>query len=360
MWQQTAFTKLMAIDLPIVQGPFGGGLSSVELTVAVSNRGGLGSFGAQPLDPEQIIATSEQIKSRTNKPYAINLWVSDRDKEVDTYSAKDFEKVLSHFKPLFEIAGINPPALPRDLGASFEKQVEAVLSASPPVFSFIYGIPSKEILAQCKKQNIKTIGTATSVDEAVALAEAGVDAVVASGFEAGGHRASFLKAAEDSLTGLVSLVPQVADSISIPVIAAGGIADGRGIAAALALGAEAVQIGTAFLACAESNASDDHRTALFSQHAKHTTLTKTVSGRLARAISNDITAMFQHCQEDMAPYPLQRILMATLQKALLEKNQRQYQTFWSGQSAALLKHKTVAELITSLVAETDELIKTLP
>ena len=160
-----------------------------------------------------------------------------------------------------------------------------LLDANVPVFSFIFGIPPKEILEECRAKSIVTIGVATTPDEAAALQEAGVDAIAASGFEAGGHRGSFLRPAEDSLTGTLSLVPQIVDIVDVPVIAAGGIADARGVIAALALGAEAVQMGTVFLACEESGASRLHREALLGGNAGHTALTKGFTGRLARGIS---------------------------------------------------------------------------
>src|SRR6185369_6733782 len=156
----------------------------------------------------------------------------------------------------------------------FEDQARVLLDAEIPVFSFIFGIPSQEILDECRAKHIVTIGTATTPEEGAALQEAGVDAIVASGFEAGGHRGSFLRAAGDSLTGILSLVPQIADKVDVPVIAAGGIADARGIVAALALGAEAVQMGTAFLACEESGAGPLHRQALREGNAGYTGLTR--------------------------------------------------------------------------------------
>ena len=168
----------------------------------------------------------------------------------------------------------------------FEDQARVLLDAKVPVFSFIFGIPPQEILEECRAKRIVTIGTATTPEEAAALQEAGVDAIVASGFEAGGHRGSFLRAAEDSLTGTFSLVPQIVDMVDVPVIAAGGIADARGVVAALALGAEAVQMGTVFLACEESGASRLHRQALRGKKAGHTALTKGFTGRLARGIHN--------------------------------------------------------------------------
>ena len=235
MWNKTKFTKLLGIDYPIVQGPFGGGLSSVNLTSTVSNAGGLGSFGGQPFAAKEIIETCHEIRKATNKSFNINLWVNDRDAHLSTFGDEDYKKLVELFKPYFNELGLPLPQRPTNLGAKFEEQIEAIFQAKPAVFSFVYGVPSSEILEKCKSLGILTVGAATTVDEAIALEKAGVDAIVATGFEAGGHRVSFLRSAEDSLTGTFSLIPQVADHVKIPIIAAGGIADARGIKAALAL-----------------------------------------------------------------------------------------------------------------------------
>jgi len=194
----------------------------------------------------------------------------------------------------------------------FEDQVRVLLDAKVPVFSFIFGIPAREVLEECRAKSIATIGTATTPEEGAALQDAGVDAIVASGFEAGGHRGSFLRAAADSLTGTFSLVPQIANTVDAPVIAAGGIADARGVIAALALGAEAVQMGTVFLACEESGASPLHRQALREKKAEHTALTKGFTGRLARGIHNRLLEELNEEGTTILPYPLQRGLVRNL------------------------------------------------
>ncbi len=257
--ERTRITELIGLDHPIVQGPFGGGLSSVELAAAVSNAGGLGSFGAQHLSPEQLTETIAALRAATARAFNVNLWVSTHDVPEETF---DWDAAVARLRPLYDEAGVAPPERPRPAAHAFEVQAEAVIAARPPVFSFVYGIPDAAILDACREAGIVTAGTAITVEEAVALDEAGVDAIVASGFEAGGHRVAFLRPAQDSLVGMLSLIPAVVDAVEAPVIAAGGIADARQVAAALTLGAEAVQVGTAFLATRQSAASPEHRHAI--------------------------------------------------------------------------------------------------
>jgi nitronate monooxygenase len=252
-WNRTRVSNKLGIEYPIIQGPLGG-FSSQRLTAAVSNFGGLGSFGAHGLAPSAIQEVVAEIRSLTNKPFAMNLWVSMEDEGAATSGAEAFKRALSHLVPHLNAVGASKPQFSPYKPLRFEDQVRVLLDAKVPAFSFIYGIP-KETVEECRRQGILTIGTATTRDEAIALEQAGVDVVVASGFEAGGHRGSFLRTSEDSLTGTISLVPQVVDAVEVPVVAAGGIADARGIAAAFALGAEGVQMGTVFLACEESGAT---------------------------------------------------------------------------------------------------------
>ncbi len=352
MWNKTKFTKLLGINYPIVQGPFGGGLSSVNLASIVSNAGALGSFGAQPFSANEIIQTCNDIRKFTNKPFNINLWVKDRDERLKTFGDEDYNKLTSLFKPYFNELGISLPERPLNLGPKFNEQIEAIYEAKPAVFSFVYGIPSSEILQKCASLGIKTVGTATTVDEAIALENAGVDAIVATGMEAGGHRVSFLKSAEESLTGTFSLIPQVADSVKIPIIAAGGIADARGIKAALTLGANAVQIGTAFLATSQSNATQDHKDKLFTSDAKYTTLTKVFTGRLSRGIRNRLTEELKNNEHLFAPYPLQGKFMGLLKAYPATANTNpEFKSYWAGQSASLLIHRDATILLETLVNE---------
>jgi len=352
MWNKTSFTKFFDVELPIMLGPFGGRLSSVELTAIVSNAGGIGSYGCQPFTSTEIVGIARQIRTHTTRPFNLNLWINDRDIGVADFGQPEFEKVLEIFRPYFEELNLPLPTYPLPLGPDFDNQIEAIFEVKPAIFSFVYGIPSVDILEECRRLDIKTIGTATTLDEAIAIENAGVDAVVASGFDAGGHRVSFLAPAEDSLVGTFSLVPQVADHVRIPVIAAGGIVDARGVKAALALGADAVQMGTAFLATTQSGTSNIHREKLFSNEARHTTLTKVFTGRLSRGLKNRLTDELRNYQEAVAPYPLQGKIIGHLgaYPANTESNP-QFKSFWSGQAAPLLRHTDAETLIQNIIKD---------
>src|ERR1700730_11551042 len=267
-WSENRLTAKLGIDYPVIQGPLGG-LSSQRLTAAVSNFGGLGSFAAHSLTPRAIQDVIAEIRSLTSKPFAMNLWVSMEDEGARTPDENAFNRSLAPLAVHIAALGATRPDYKPYSWIRFEDQARVLLDEKVPVFSFIYGIPPQEILEECRAKHIVTIGTATTPDEAAALQDAGVDAIVASGFEAGGHRGSFLRPAEGSLTGTFSLIPQIADIADVPVIAVGGIGDARGVVAAMALGADAVQLGTAFLGCEESGASLLHRQALRGKNAGH-------------------------------------------------------------------------------------------
>src|SRR5258708_4610632 len=226
-WNRNRLTEKLGIDYPIIQGPLGG-LSSQKLTAAVSNFGGLGSFGALSLSPAEIRKVISEIRSLTSKPFAVNLWVSTEDDGARTSDEAAFNRSLAPLASYFaELQSPRPQYKPYS-PIRFEDQARILLEEKVPVFSFIFGIPPKEILDACRAKGIVTIGTATTPDEAVALQEARGDAIVASGFQAGGHCGSFLLAAHDSLTGTFSLVPQIVDNGDVPVIAAGGSGDTGG------------------------------------------------------------------------------------------------------------------------------------
>ena len=352
MWNHTRITDLLGIDYPIMQGPFGGNLSSVELTATVSNAGGLGGYGAYTVSPQEIFDVDKQIKAATNKPYNINLWVSDHDIPQGGLTDEKFAQTIEQYKPYFDEVGIQLPEKPAPFQSRFENQLDVILDIRPKVFSFMFGVPSADVLEECRKKGIVTVGAATTLDEAIFLESAGVDMIIASGFEAGGHRPSFLASAESSLTGTFVLLQLMKEKIKTPIIAAGGIANGKGIAAALALGADAAQIGTAFLACDESNALPIHREMLFSDASKYTTLSRAYTGRLGRGIISRIAKEMIGKEENILPFPLQTTLISPLRKAALDQQKWDMILFWGGQISPILKHKKAKDLMHSLIEET--------
>jgi len=352
MWKNTELTRRLKLDLPIVQGPFGGGLSAVDLVVAVSGNGGLGSFGVHHLDGAGMRVIDAQIRARTNRSFALNLWIPLRDSDDPKFTDEQWRVACELLRPFFDELRVPMPARPARFGPHYHEQIETLLELRPPVFSFVFGVPAPDVLERCRRFGIVTLGTATTAAEAKALEDAGVDMIVATGFEAGGHRVSFLREPEDCLTGTIALVPQVADAVKVPVIAAGGIADGRGVAAALKLGAAAAQLGTAFLACEESNASPQHRAKLFSADARRTTLTRAFTGRLARSIHNDFIDALKGKEQLLPPYPVQGWLIAQLRSAALAANRVDVVSLWSGQGAPLLRYHHAGDLLKSLAEET--------
>jgi len=354
MWYNTKVTELLSIDYPILQGPFGGNYSTVELVASVSNMGGLGGYGAYTLSPQEIIAVNNKIRAATNKPYNINLWVSDTDAPNGTITDEQYELAVKIFKPYFEEVRIALPEKPAPFKSRFENQVQVIMDVRPKLFSFTFGIPSADILEQCHKVGILTAGAATTLDEALALEASGVDMIIASGFEAGGHRPSFLATAESSTTGTFVLLQLIKEKVKTPVIAAGGIANGKGVAAALALGADAAQLGTAFLATDESNATAIHKQMLFSDAAKYTSLSRAFTGRLGRGITSRIAKDLNHLENNFLPFPLQAQFMSHLNKEAMEQEKWDMILFWCGQIGPSLRHTKAAELMASLLEETTE------
>jgi nitronate monooxygenase len=356
MWYNTQATKILGIDYPIMQGPFGGGLSSVELVATVSNAGGLGGYGAYTLSPLEIIEVDNKIRASTSKPYNINLWVSDSDAPNGGVTDEQYEQAVKIFKPYFDEAGVALPEKPAPFKSRFENQVQVILDIRPKLFSFIFGVPSADLLAQCRKHGIKTAGAATTLDEALVLEAAGVDMIIASGFEAGGHRPSFLASAEQSTTGTFVLLQLIKEKVKTPVVAAGGIANGRGVVAALTLGADAAQIGTAFLACDESGALPVHRQMLFSDAAKYTTLSRAFTGRLGRGITSRLAKDLSGKEKQFLPFPLQSAFMSSLRKSAIDQQKWDMILFWSGQIAPIIKHTKASVLMQSLIEESTKII----
>jgi nitronate monooxygenase len=359
MWTRTRVTEKLNIKLPIIQGPFGGGPSSIQLAAAVSNSGGLGSFGAYSFSPEQIKQLVAELRAQTKQPFAVNLWIPFTPEGEKSITEGEYQAALVRLAPYYAEVGVAAPTYDSLFRSQdFNAQVESLIDAAPPAFSFVFGIPNDGVVRECRKRGIVTIGAATNVDEAIALERAGIDLIVATGSEAGGHRVSFLHNPDESLA-LSALIPQVTDKVDVPVIAAGGIADGRGVVAALAFGAGAVQIGTAFLACDESNATPTHKAAIRSELSRHTTLTRAFSGRYARGIKNRFLLEMQDKEQSLPAFPYQNFLTQPMRQGAAKSNNPQLQSLWAGQNAPLTKHARAAELIDYLVTDTTNVLAKL-
>ncbi|MCD2441416.1 nitronate monooxygenase [Agromyces sp. SYSU K20354] len=343
-------TAMLGIDRPIVLGPFGG-LSSVELTAGVSELGGLGSFGLYGYDAGRILETAAAIRAVTSRPFNLNVWLPLTDDPTDAPLAPGgFEAAREALRPFFDEVGLPVPTEPpAQYLPSFAEQWDAVLEARPAVASFVFGVPPADVVEGARARGIRLVATATSVDEAAALDASGVDAIVATGLEAGGHRVSFLRPPEQSLVGSISLIPQVVDAVSVPVIAAGGIADRRGVAAAFALGAAGVQVGTALLRTRQSATNDAHREAISTTAAHDTVLTRAMSGRLARGAANRAI----HEIEDagvIAPFPVQNWMTGRFRTEAIRQGRADLQSLWMGQSAPLALRDDVGDVFAELAA----------
>lgn len=355
-WPNTRVSALLGIHYPIIQGPFGGGLSTSRLVGAVATAGGLGSYGAHYLKPELIPALVDELRAAANgQTFAVNLWVETHDLPEAQMDRARFDAAVRALSPVYEASGTEPPAFPARFGVSFEEQFEALLRNPPPVFSFVFGIPPQWVLDACRDRSIPMIGTATTPDEVRALDATGVDVIVASGFEAGGHRGAFLAPAEDSLVGTLPLVRIASEEVDTPIVAAGGIADARGILAAHALGAEGVQIGTAFLATDESGTTPEHRALLRGDAGRRTLLTRQFSGRLGRGLPNRLTDELVTA-DAIAPFPYQGYLLRPVIDAGRARRDADVVTMWAGQGAPLVRHTRAAALFADLVAGMEDLL----
>ena len=340
------FWSDLGVSVPVVLGPFGG-VSSARLAAAVSDAGGLGSFGLYGYDAGRIAATAAEIRALTSAPFALNLWVP-RGDEV-TPADIDWDAATAPLAPLFDAAGVAVPERPSAFLPEYREQIDAVIDARPAVLSLVFGVPDADTLDRAHAAGIRVVGTATTVAEAVALADAGVDAIVATGFEAGGHRVSFLAPPEESLVGSMALIPAVVDAVDVPVIAAGAIADRRGVAAAHALGASGVQVGSAFLRTAESAAPRSHRAALDAVGTTGTVLTRTMSGRLSRGVPNRATREIE-ATGSIAPFPAQNWLTGRFRAAAATADDPELLSLWAGQAAAITPLPTAAAVFAELRA----------
>jgi nitronate monooxygenase len=353
MRNSTDLRSLLGIAHPIIQAPMAGGTTTPELVAAVSNAGALGSLGAAYLTPAQILETIAEVRRRTDRPFNVNLFVGG----IESAEGRDPAPLLEVLARYHAELGLPAPVPPAPAGDPFEAQLEAVLQARPPVFSFTFGIPPAPALAALKAAKIPVVGTATTVEEARLLEAAGVDAVVAQGAEAGGHRGTFAGPFAAGLVGTMALVPQVVDAVAVPVIAAGGIMDGRGIVAARALGAAGVQMGTAFLTCREAGVPDAYKAAVRAARDDQTEVTRAFSGRPARGVVNEFLRALRGREDAILPFPLQNTATRPLRSAAAKRGDTRYLSLWAGQAAGLARDLPAGDLVRMLVREAEEVAR---
>lgn len=356
---ETPLMRRLGLERPIIQAPMAGGGDTPALATAVCEAGGLGSIGCAYSTPEQIEAAASAVRARTNRPFGLNLFAPLERPPLPDHAELAVACVADYNRSL----GLPPPQLPDGPAYVFEDQLAAALDGGASVISFAFGIPPKETIDAVKQRDLFLMGTATNVEEALALEYAGFDAIVLQGIEAGGHRGGFMQDFEDGMIGLMALVPQVADATALPLVASGGIMDGRGVAAALLLGAEAVQMGTAFLTCAEAGIPKAYRDAILDARENETRLTRVFSGRPARGIVNRfMTEMAQEAEssaEAILPFPLQNDLTRPLRKEAARQGRAEFLSLWAGQGVRLARRQGAAEFMASLQAETQSAIDRL-
>lgn len=351
MWPDRRLLELLGIELPIVQAPMAGA-SGGAMAVAVSEAGGLGSLPCALLDPERVRAEIEAIRRRTVRPLNVNFFCH----PVPEPDAESAENWYAKFAPYRRKFGLDPSSVASAPNRSpfDEDMCDVVEECRPEVVSFHFGLPETRLLDRVKALGCKVLSSATTVREARWLARNGCDVVIAQGYEAGGHRGMFLTDAVESQPGAMALVPQVVDAVDVPVIAAGGIGDGRGIAAALALGAAGVQIGTAYLLTSESMISSLHRNALESACDDGTVLTNVFTGRPARGLINRIVREVGPMSPEAPVFPMAGDATAPIRYAAEAAGSSEFSPLWSGQSASLSRSGSAGELTRNLATRAQD------
>lgn len=344
---RTALTERLGIEIPVIQAPMAGGGDTVGLVAAVSNAGALGSIGAAYLTPEQIVERGRAVRALTSRPFGINLFAPAAAPEISQEMLRRAVEAVAEF---YEELGIAPPsALPPTL--PFGDQLAAALETGAAVFSFTFGLLPAGAVAEIKGRGMLLMGTATTVAEAEALVALGVDAVVAQGSEAGGHRGTFGGDFASALIGTMALVPQVCDFVKVPVIASGGIMDGRGVAASLALGAAGAQMGTAFLTCEESGIAEAYWRAILGATEDQTRLTRAFSGKAARGIANRFLAGMEAREDALLPFPAQNAVTRAMRTEAARQGRADYLSLWAGQGVRLARRRKAADLVAEIAAE---------
>jgi len=342
--------RKLEVESPIIQAPMAG-VSTPEMAAAVCEAGGLGSIGVGATDAEGTRRMIAAVRARTKRPFQVNVFCH----KPATADAAREAAWLARLQPEFARYGAAPPERLTEIYRSFlidDAKLEVLLEERPAVVSFHFGFPDRDRIAALRAAGITLFATATSLAEGRAIAEAGIDAVVAQGYEAGGHRGVFDPTGLDDRLGTVALTRLLTAKLDLPVIAAGGIMDGAGIASALALGAAAAQLGTAFVGCPESSADAGYKAALFSAAADHTVMTAAISGRPARCLANRFTELGQQAEPASVPdYPIAYDAGKALHAAAKAQGEFGYGAQWAGHGAPLARAMPAAELVAALRRE---------
>ncbi|HEU5170977.1 MAG TPA: nitronate monooxygenase [Gemmatimonadales bacterium] len=341
-------TRRLGVTHPIIQAPMAGGATTPQLVAAVSEAGALGFAAGAYLTGPEIAQFAHAVRARTSGPFGINLFAP-----LPPPEPPNAGPALDHVAPFYAELGLPPPAAPVAADEPFAEQLQAALESGASALSFTFGLLDRGAIDAARARGMLVIGTATTVAEAVALETAGVDAVVAQGSEAGAHRGTFAADFDAAMIGTMALVPQMVDAVRIPVIASGGIMDGRGIAAALALGAGAVQMGTAFLTCDEAGIPEAYKRAILTAREDATRVTRAFSGRPARGIVNRFMADIERGgAEAVLPFPLQNALTRPLRSAAARQDRAEFLSLWAGQGVGLARRQSAGRLVARLVEET--------
>lgn len=345
----------LGITIPIIQAGMAGGPTTPELVAQVSKTGALGTFGAGYLPPDQIRDAIRKIRSMTDKPFAVNLLVYEY---LDVQSDK-VSKARQSVEPFRRHLGLgNAETMSKPI-FTLEHQLQVILEEHVPIFSFTFGLLTEEQIHQLHQNGTVIIGTATTVQEACILESLHVDVIVAQGSEAGGHRGTFANSFESALIGTMSLVPQIKKSVTCPVIAAGGIMNGSQMAAALALGASGVQMGTAFLTVSEAGTNELHRQAILHSEDTSTVVTDVFSGKPARGIRNQFIEQMTNENSTVLPYPMQNGITREIRKEAAKQGQTNFMSLWAGQSSALARACTASDLVFQVLHEYHEALSRL-
>ena len=352
----TNLMRTLGISQPILLGPMLGA-GTPEMLLAVTKAGGLGSLAVSSMTPAGISAAVAAIRAQTSGPFNINLFVLETPHPTD----EELQSAFALLDPFRAELGLLPATPLEKYCEDFREQLEALIALKVPVASFTFGLLDARSIERLHQAGTIVIGTATNVAEARAWEHNGADIICAQGGEAGGHRGTFIGNFESSMIGTMALVPQIVDNVTLPVVAAGGIMDGRGIAAAFMLGAQAVQMGTAFLPCAECTIHPGWKTKMREASDTSTRITKSFSGRAARGIVNEYMQRMEPYENQILPYPVQNALTATIRQAANKANRPEFLSLWASQAAALGRTRkegiSVAELMAQLVSELAAVLK---